>query len=190
MPLALLVISGYLDLSVGSTLAVGGLVAGWLAGQQHQPPVVAVLGALAVGAAVGAVNGILCCYLGLSAFIVTLGMLTAVRGLAQQLFPLPLSSFGSGFAWSADRGSRGSTRRSSSPRSSSWRVRCSWRSPRPGGTSSPSASTGRPPTSPASTSAGRLRAVRRHGRGGGPCRGDQGVGAGQRGRRDLGRVSN
>ena len=29
----------------------------------------------------------------------TLGMLTAVRGLAQQLFPLPLSSFGSGFAW-------------------------------------------------------------------------------------------
>lgn len=99
VPLALLVISGYLDLSVGSTLALGGLVAGWLAGQQHQSPVVAVLGALVVGGAVGAVNGILCCYLGLSAFIVTLGMLTAVRGLAQQLFPLPLSSFGSGFAW-------------------------------------------------------------------------------------------
>ncbi|WP_327312601.1 ABC transporter permease [Streptomyces sp. NBC_01235] len=99
VPLALLVISGYLDLSVGSTLALGGLVAGWLAGQQHQQPVVAVLGALAAGAAVGAVNGVLCCYLGLSAFIVTLGMLTAVRGFAQQLFPLPLSGFGSGFAW-------------------------------------------------------------------------------------------
>ncbi|GAA2665598.1 ABC transporter permease [Streptomyces vastus] len=99
VPLALLVISGYLDLSVGSTVALGGLVAGWLAGPQHQSPVVAVLGALAVGAAVGAVNGVLCCYLGLSSFIVTLGMLAAVRGLAQQLFPLPLSSFGSGFAW-------------------------------------------------------------------------------------------
>ncbi|MFI2436378.1 ABC transporter permease [Streptomyces sp. NPDC018693] len=98
VPAALLVISGYLDLSVGSTLALGGLVAGWLAGQ-GQPPVVAVLGALAAGAAVGAVNGVLCCYLGLSAFIVTLGMLTAVRGLAQQLFPLPLSGFGPGFAW-------------------------------------------------------------------------------------------
>ncbi|MGQ4386712.1 ABC transporter permease [Streptomyces sp. SAS_270] len=98
VPLALLVISGYLDLSVGSTLALGGLVAGRLAGQ-HQSPVVAVLGALVVGGAVGALNGVLCCYLGLSAFIVTLGMLTAVRGLAQQLFPLPLSSFGSGFAW-------------------------------------------------------------------------------------------
>ncbi|MDX3804097.1 ABC transporter permease [Streptomyces sp. AK04-3B] len=99
VPLALLVISGYLDLSVGSTLALGGLVAGWLAGEQHQSPAVAVLGALAAGAVVGAVNGVLCCYLGLSAFIVTLGMLTAVRGFAQQLFPLPLSGFGSGFAW-------------------------------------------------------------------------------------------
>ncbi|MDQ0681800.1 ribose transport system permease protein [Streptomyces achromogenes] len=99
VPLALLVISGYLDLSVGSTLALGGLVAGWLAGEQHQSPVVAVLGALTAGAVVGAVNGVLCCYLGLSAFIVTLGMLTAVRGFAQQLFPLPLSGFGSGFAW-------------------------------------------------------------------------------------------
>ncbi|ELP61452.1 ABC transporter permease [Streptomyces turgidiscabies] len=98
VPLALLVISGYLDLSVGSTLALGGLVAGWLAGQ-GQSPVVAVLGGLAAGAAVGAVNGVLCCYFGLSAFIVTLGMLTAVRGLAQQLFPLPLSGFGAGFAW-------------------------------------------------------------------------------------------
>lgn len=98
VPSALLVISGYLDLSVGSTLALGGLVGGWLAGQ-GQSPVVAVLGALAAGAAVGAVNGILCCYFGLSAFIVTLGMLTAVRGLAQQLFPLPLSGFGTGFAW-------------------------------------------------------------------------------------------
>ncbi|GGN12191.1 ABC transporter permease [Streptomyces fuscichromogenes] len=98
VPLALLVISGYLDLSVGSTLALGGLVAGRLA-NEGQSPAVAVLGALAVGAAVGAVNGVLCCYLGLSPFIVTLGMLTAVRGLDQQLFPLPLSGFGSGFAW-------------------------------------------------------------------------------------------
>ncbi|MDH6447623.1 MULTISPECIES: ABC transporter permease [unclassified Streptomyces] len=98
VPAALLVISGYLDLSVGSTLALGGLIGGWLAGQ-GQSPVVAVAGALAAGAVVGAVNGLLCCYLGLSAFIVTLGMLTAVRGLAQQLFPLPLSGFGTGFAW-------------------------------------------------------------------------------------------
>jgi ribose/xylose/arabinose/galactoside ABC-type transport system permease subunit len=99
VPLALLLVSGYLDLSVGSSLALGGLVAGQLAGAHHQSLAVSVLGALAAGAAVGFVNGILCCYLGLSPFIVTLGMLTAVRGLAQQLFPLPLSGFGTGFAW-------------------------------------------------------------------------------------------
>jgi ribose transport system permease protein len=98
-PLALLIISGYLDLSVGSTLALGGLIAGWLAGEQHQSLPVAVLGALAAGAAVGLLNAVLCCYAGLSSFIVTLGMLTAVRGLDQQLFPLPLSNFGTGFAW-------------------------------------------------------------------------------------------
>ncbi|MFM9608209.1 ABC transporter permease [Streptomyces niveiscabiei] len=98
VPSALLVISGYLDLSVGSTLALGGLTAGRLAGE-GMSPAVAVLGALAAGAAVGVVNGVLCCYFGLSAFIVTLGMLTAVRGLGQQLFPLPLSGFGTGFAW-------------------------------------------------------------------------------------------
>jgi ribose/xylose/arabinose/galactoside ABC-type transport system permease subunit len=99
VPLALLIISGYLDLSVGSTLALGGLVAGWLAGTQQQSLLVAVLGALAAGAAVGLVNGVLCCWFGLSSFIVTLGMLTALRGVDQQLFPLPLSGFGDGFAW-------------------------------------------------------------------------------------------
>jgi ribose transport system permease protein len=36
---------------------------------------------------------------GLSPFIVTLGTLTAVRGIAQQLAPLPLTGFGDGFAW-------------------------------------------------------------------------------------------
>ncbi|HKS99584.1 MAG TPA: ABC transporter permease [Rugosimonospora sp.] len=98
-PLALLIISGYLDLSIGSTLALGGLAAGWLAADRHQSLMVCVLGALAAGAAVGAVNGLLCCYLQLSPFIVTLGMLTAIRGLDQQLVPLPLSNFGTGFAW-------------------------------------------------------------------------------------------
>jgi ribose transport system permease protein len=100
-PLALLIICGYLDLSMGSTLALGGLAAGWFAGGLHQSLPVCVLAAVAAGAAVGVVNGVLCCYLNLSPFIVTLGMLTAVRGLDQQLAPLPLSTFGPGFAWLA-----------------------------------------------------------------------------------------
>ncbi|WP_433066071.1 ABC transporter permease [Dactylosporangium sp. CS-033363] len=52
---------------------------------------------LLVGAAIGAVNGVLILRFGLSAFIVTLGMLTTVRGLqigitgGQSLFDLPPS---------------------------------------------------------------------------------------------------
>lgn len=99
VPSALLVICGYLDLSVGSTLALGAVVAGWLAGPQGASPLLAVAGAVLAGAAAGLVNGVLCCYLGLSPFIVTLGALTAIRGLDLLLSPLPRSGFGPGFAW-------------------------------------------------------------------------------------------
>jgi ribose transport system permease protein len=99
IPMALLVISGYLDLSVGSTYALGAVAAGWLAAGHDGGLVASALLALAAGLAVGAVNGGLCCGLGLSPFIVTLGTLTAVRGLAQQLAPLPLTGFGDAFAW-------------------------------------------------------------------------------------------
>lgn len=99
VPAALLIVSGYLDLSVGSTWALGAVAAGWWAGSHHGSLVGCVVFAVAAGLAVGAVNGLLCCWLGLSPFIVTLGSLTAVRGLAQQLAPLPLTNFSTSFAW-------------------------------------------------------------------------------------------
>lgn len=99
IPSALLVISGYLDLSVGSTYALGAVAAGWLASEHGGSLLTCVLLSLLAGLAVGAVNGFLCCVVGLSPFIVTLGTLTAVRGLAQQFAPLPLTSFGDSFAW-------------------------------------------------------------------------------------------
>ncbi|WP_369131045.1 ABC transporter permease [Modestobacter roseus] len=97
-PVGMLVISGYIDLSVGSTLALGGVVAGKVA-QSGASPGVAVLAAVAAGAAVGVVNAVLTTVFGLSSFIVTLGMLTAVRGLAQLVTPLPLSNFGDAFGF-------------------------------------------------------------------------------------------
>lgn len=97
VPMAVLVIAGYLDLSVGSVFALGAMVAGRLA-VNEQSLIVCVLGALAAGAVVGLINGVLCTYLGLSAFIVTLGTLTAVRGTVQQLSPFPLSGFGESFS--------------------------------------------------------------------------------------------
>lgn len=99
VPTAMLVISGYLDLSVGSTYALGAVAAGWLAAEHDGSMLGCVLLALLAGLAVGAVNGLLCCGLGLSPLIVTLGTLTAVRGIAQQLAPLPQTGFSESFAW-------------------------------------------------------------------------------------------
>lgn len=96
-PCALLVIAGYIDLSVGSTLALGGVVAGSVLDGGHGA-VAGVLAAVAAGGVVGTVNAVLTTGFGLSSFIVTLGMLTAVRGVALLWSPIPTSNFGEQFA--------------------------------------------------------------------------------------------
>lgn len=99
VPAAMLVIAGYIDLSVGSTLALGGVVAGMVMKGGTGSPAVAIVLAIGVGALVGLVNGILSTRFGLSSFIVTLGMLTAVRGIAQLLTPVPSNTFGPDFGF-------------------------------------------------------------------------------------------
>ncbi|GER23753.1 ribonucleotide-diphosphate reductase subunit alpha [Zafaria cholistanensis] len=97
VPCALLIIAGYIDLSVGASLALGGVVAGHVMhGSLASAPLAVVL-AMAAGALVGLVNAVLSTVLGLSPFITTLGMLTAVRGADQLLSPLPLSGFDASF---------------------------------------------------------------------------------------------
>ncbi|WP_147917106.1 ABC transporter permease [Ruania zhangjianzhongii] len=73
-----------IDLSVGSVLAVSGVISviGWNAGL---PAVVAVLLGVIVGALAGMLNGMLVAYLSLAGFIVTLAGLTAYRGVAYAL---------------------------------------------------------------------------------------------------------
>ena len=70
--------SGGIDLSVGSTVAFAGLLAAGL--QAHMPLAAAISIALSVGVVVGLINGILIAYLRLQPFIVTLAMMGAVRG--------------------------------------------------------------------------------------------------------------
>ncbi|MCW2491114.1 MAG: ptative permease component of transporter [Frankiales bacterium] len=94
---ALLILSGYVDLSIGSVLGLGGVVAGLLTVNHHAAPVIAVGVALLVGAGIGAVNGWLCTYLGLSPLLVTLGALTAVRGATLLVTSLPVFGFGTAF---------------------------------------------------------------------------------------------
>jgi ribose transport system permease protein len=75
------IVTGGIDLSVGSIMGLVGVVCGLLLPAGYPWWAVIVL-ALLSGAAVGLVNGALIAYLGLSPFVVTLGMLSFARSLA------------------------------------------------------------------------------------------------------------
>jgi ribose transport system permease protein len=73
-------ITGGIDLSLGSTVAVTAVCAGLLS--QEVPGFLAILGGLAVGALCGAVNGLLITVTNITPFIVTLGTMSIYSGLA------------------------------------------------------------------------------------------------------------
>jgi len=74
--------SAGLDLSMGSVLAVAGIVMGVLGVNLGAPWFIALPGGLAASVLLGSVNGWLIAKAGMPAFIVTLGMLSVGRGLA------------------------------------------------------------------------------------------------------------
>jgi ribose/xylose/arabinose/galactoside ABC-type transport system permease subunit len=103
--MAFVLISGGIDLSVGSVLSVAGIVCAYLAAPGGPamartgftrvegvtealaaaatfPLIVPVLASVLVGAAFGAVNGVLVAKGGIAPFIVTMGMMTISRGIA------------------------------------------------------------------------------------------------------------
>ena len=82
--MTLIIISGGIDLSIGSNIALCTVAIALLL-QHHVPPVVAALGGIATGAACGALIGLLITRLNLTPFIVTLGMWGALRGAAKGL---------------------------------------------------------------------------------------------------------
>jgi len=75
------ILTGGIDLSVGSIMGLVGVVCG-LVLQAEGHWTLAILAGLLTGAVVGAVNGVLISYVGLPAFVVTLGMLSGARSLA------------------------------------------------------------------------------------------------------------
>ena len=76
---AVAMLSGQLDLSVGATAVLAGVVAMHL---QEQSIAVSLVAGLLVGCAVGAVNGLLVTRLGVPSLLATLGTLIAARGVA------------------------------------------------------------------------------------------------------------
>lgn len=81
----MLLMSGYADLSVGSALAVCGVVAGMTFNSAGV--FAGICAGLGVGVVFGLVNGVLVGYFGLSPIVVTLGGLAGGRAVAQYLSP-------------------------------------------------------------------------------------------------------
>ncbi len=73
--------TGGIDLSVGSIMGLVAVICGLIL-QDGYPWWLAVLGGLAAGGVVGAINGVLVAVVGLSSFVVTLGMLSVARSVA------------------------------------------------------------------------------------------------------------
>lgn len=75
------ILSGGIDLSVGSVMALSGVVAALLMNECGVSPPLAIVAALAAGTLLGALMGCLIHYFDLAPFIVTLGGLFFARGL-------------------------------------------------------------------------------------------------------------
>jgi len=91
------ILSGGIDLSVGSIVAVAGVVLGALL-QAGQPAAAAIVVSMLVGTGIGLVNGALVSWGGLPPFIVTLGMMSIARGAALVFTEgRPVSGFAEGF---------------------------------------------------------------------------------------------
>ncbi|MBX7187406.1 MAG: ABC transporter permease [Vicinamibacteria bacterium] len=82
--MTMIIVSGGIDLSVGSTIALTSVAAA-LALHRSWPPVAAVTASIVLGGLVGAVNGLVVTRLRVVPFIATLGMLGVARGGAKWL---------------------------------------------------------------------------------------------------------
>lgn len=80
--MTLVILIGGIDLSVGSVLALSGMVMGYLGNNLGWPFGIAIVIALMVSAVCGAVSGLMVTRLNMPAFIATLAMMSIARGVA------------------------------------------------------------------------------------------------------------
>ena len=82
MGMMLVVLTGGIDLSMGSIVGFAGVCAAMFAHPDQFPLIIAVGAALVAGGLIGMVNGVGVSYGGLPPFIITLGTMSVARGLA------------------------------------------------------------------------------------------------------------
>ena len=76
------IISGGIDLSVGTVLSVSAVMTGMFITNYHLPVWLGILGGILTGGLAGFVNGVVISKMKIPPFIATLGMLNATKGLA------------------------------------------------------------------------------------------------------------
>src|SRR6187455_1904738 len=97
----IVIITGGIDLSVGSICALLGILLSMMLVEWHWPAAVALAAVVALGACLGAVHGLLIARLRLQPFIVTLCGLLLYRGAARYIARDSTKGFGTGegFEW-------------------------------------------------------------------------------------------
>ena len=81
LPVALLMISGEIDISIGAMIPAGAMTTAIIAGHYELPMIFAILGALTIGVIVGLFNGFLAVRTSVPTLIITLGTLVAMQGI-------------------------------------------------------------------------------------------------------------
>jgi rhamnose transport system permease protein len=95
----MVILTGQIDISVGSVFAVSGIVAGVLS-KLGTPVMLAGFGAVLAGAAMGAINGALVAYVRIPSIVVTLATMVALRdGLRWATQGAWVSDLPPGFQW-------------------------------------------------------------------------------------------
>jgi ribose/xylose/arabinose/galactoside ABC-type transport system permease subunit len=97
--MTILMIGGAIDLSVGAVLGLAGVVAALLVKQYLVPVPIAFLAGFAVGAACGAINGVITTRLHINALITTLATLGIFRSVTLLVAGTGVTTVGRGFSW-------------------------------------------------------------------------------------------
>lgn len=106
LPMALLIIAGEIDISVGSIMAMASVLMGLVAQAGFGTPLVCVTG-LVVGLIAGAINGVLVTVFRVPSIVATIGTLSLFRGVAYAVigdgvlksYRPDFAYFGQGYVW-------------------------------------------------------------------------------------------